>query len=175
MLEWFENAVHLGRRREHKCALLRGAIERGRSGYLMVPDPQVTAFWRAYWELAASVAPMLRMPKPPDRPSGSTFIYFRPEALRPGVTLVHKVRDGRVDLQFAGQADRLPELHARWHGRLHPSMQFEQAGNSAAVRIVVPPAKSTPKFSPMTSTARSDSTTAATETPKVTHCQRKKS
>jgi hypothetical protein len=143
ILAWFEQAARpggpLGVRGEHKCALLRGAIERGRGGYRMVPDEQVTAFWRSYWELAASVAPSLQMPKPAERPSGSTFIYFRPAALPAGVTLVHKVYDGKVDLQFAGQASRLAELHTRWRATLPASMQLEQAGNSAAVRIAVPP------------------------------------
>jgi hypothetical protein len=88
------------------------------------------------------------------RPSGSTFIYFRPAALPAGVTLVHKVYDGKVDLQFGGQASRLAELHARWRGTLPASMQLEQAGNSAAVRIAVPPIDLAAPFAESEASAR---------------------
>jgi hypothetical protein len=94
------------------------------------------------------------MPKPAERPSGSTFIYFRPAALAAGVTLVHKVYDGKVDLQFAGQASRLAELHARWRATLPASMQLEQAGKSAAVRIAVPPIDLAAPFAESEASAR---------------------
>jgi hypothetical protein len=139
VLDWFQEAEHLGARALHKCALLLGAIDRARTGWQLVPDESVTAFWLAYWELAASVAPELRMPKPSAKPRTSSFIHFRPLALAQAVTLVHKVPYGKVDLQLSGQGGEMGSLHARWGNTLGPRMELERANKSAAVRITVAP------------------------------------
>ncbi|MGH9892471.1 MAG: hypothetical protein ACREA0_10895, partial [bacterium] len=122
----------------YKQALLRGAINRGAAGWQLVPDESATAFWQRYWELAKRLAPDLRMPRPADKPARSGFIRFRPAGLPAGVELLHKVRYGNVDLQFARMGDRVSELENRYAGRLDSDMRVDQAAKSAVVRITVP-------------------------------------
>ena len=103
ILTWFEQASTLGPRRICKVFLVRQALEHGR--WTMVPDRNATEFWLLYWERASLSAPELRMPEPKDRPATSWFIFFRPFDLAPGVSLLHKLPYGNVDLQFAGTGD----------------------------------------------------------------------
>lgn len=110
ILEWFDRAEHLGRRRQTKIALLRRALARGSAGWKLVPDETVTEFWRRYWALARTLAPEPGMPRPEVKPAASNFIYFKPAGLANGVSLVHKLPYGNVDIQLAGKAQVVGEL-----------------------------------------------------------------
>ena len=90
ILRWFSNSRTGKRRKYYIIAFLKTAIEKGCMGWRLVPDQAVTEFWRQYWELAFSLAPQLQMPRPSDKPSGSTFVYFRPHDLPQNTQLVHK-------------------------------------------------------------------------------------
>jgi len=136
ILAWFEQASTLGARQLCKVVLLREALEHGR--WTMVPDKAATEFWRLYWERASTIAPDLRMPEPKDRPATSSFIFFRPFGLAPGVSLLHKLPYGNVDLQFARMGDRLVEITQRYGGHLDSDMRVDQATRSGVVRITVP-------------------------------------
>ena len=139
-LGWFESAELLGPRREYKLALLRGAIERGRLGWKLIPHPAVGAFWQAYWRLADQIAPQLAMPVPKvEIPADSHFIRFRPAILPPNVSLWHKVAYGHVDLQFSGMGDRLIEIEQLYRPSLLPSMRIEKAAKSAVIRVLIAP------------------------------------
>ena len=98
----------------------------------------MTEFWQQYWELANSLAPQLRVPKPKARPATSSFIYFKPISLAGNVSLIHKVCYGNVDLQFYGMGKRTGELEQRFGNLLESDMQIEPAAKSAVVRIRVP-------------------------------------
>ncbi len=139
ILDWFMQAEHLGSRRQAKIVLLDRAIDRGSSGWVMIPDAAVTGFWHKYWELARNLAPELRMKRPDAKPATSTFIYFHPAGLPKGIHLVHKFSFGIVDLQFAGMAAELKSLREKYGPLLEPAMRFDVAGKSAAVRLTVPP------------------------------------
>jgi hypothetical protein len=139
ILDWFDHAEELGERRHPKIALLRRAIDRGSAGWKLIPDETATEFWRRYWELARTLAPELRMPRPEVKPSTSTFIYFRPTGLPRGVTLVHKLPHGNVDLQLAGKAATIDEVNAKYGPLLEPGMSVEAAGKSAVIRLTVAP------------------------------------
>ena len=121
---------------ERAAQILREALEHGR--WTMVPDKAATEFWRLYWERASTIAPDLRMPEPKDRPATSSFIFFRPFGLAPGVSLLHKLPYGNVDLQFARMGDRLVEITQRYGGHLDSDMRVDQATRSGVVRITVP-------------------------------------
>jgi hypothetical protein len=138
LLEWFGQAENLGNRTIYKAGLLQGAIERGRTGWKLVPDTTVTEFWRHYWELAGRVAPDLRMTEPKEKPTTSYFIQFRPLVLSRGVTLWHKLPHGNVDLQFAAMGAILPEMERLYGKHLIPPMQIERTAKSAVVRLKVP-------------------------------------
>jgi hypothetical protein len=136
ILAWFEQAPGLGARGLCKVVLLREALEHGR--WTMVPDKIATEFWRLYWERASTIAPDLRTPEPKDRPATSSFIFFRPFGLAPGVSLLHKLPYGNVDLQFAQMGDRLEEITQRYGRYLESDMRVDRATRSGVIRITVP-------------------------------------
>jgi hypothetical protein len=152
-LAWFEQ-TEIGARKDYKMAILRGAIDRGRRGWKLVPHRGVSDFWRAYWKLCEQIAPQLSMPVPKaEIPGDSHFIGFRPALLPAGVSLWHKVAYGHVDLQFAGMGDKLAELEQLYRSSLLPSMRVEKAAKSAVIRVRVEPVD-------MTATAFSNAETS---------------
>jgi len=138
ILQWFIQAEFLGERRQYKTALLKSAIDKGTLGYQPEEDAPTTEFWRAYWLLSREHAPELEMKEPTIKPSGSTFIYFRPPALPRGIEICHKLTRGCVDLQLSGMGHRLNEVHTVLAHRFTADMQLSQAAKSAAIRLTVP-------------------------------------
>ena len=139
ILAWFEGSDDtLGPRARYKSALLTGAINRGGAGWQLIPDEAATDFWYRYWNEAKTIAADLRMPRPSAKPAGSGFIRIKPLGLPRGVQLLHKVRYGNVDLQFAGKGDRVAELEAQYGAQLPSDARIEQAAQSAVVRRTVP-------------------------------------
>jgi hypothetical protein len=137
--DWFAGAAELGERRKYKLALLQSAIDKGTVGYQPVEDRPVTEFWRAYWLFAREHAPELEMSEPSQsKPSGSSFVYFRPHTLQRGVEICHKLTKGYVDLQINHLGKRLNELHHSLSTHLRNDVTLKQAGQSAAIRIDVP-------------------------------------
>jgi hypothetical protein len=155
LLHWFEDSRHLGDRGSYKQALIRGAIDRSQAGWRLVPHEAVTEFWRSYWEPANALAPELRMPKPSAKPKTSGFVTFRPTVLPRGVSLIHKMPYGNVDIQFAGKGKHLPEMHALYGHQLEAGMQLERAAKSAVVRVCVEPVDMAAPFPASEHTVRS--------------------
>jgi hypothetical protein len=147
ILEWFEAAGGSDQRAQYKCALLARAIDRGKAGWRLVPDKAVTEFWQRYWEVARAVAPTVRMPRPSKKPASSCFVYFRPTGLHKGVSLIHKVVYGNIDLQFSGKAGDIEALERGFATPRERDMSLEAAGKSAVVRIRVAPIDMTVPFS----------------------------
>lgn len=138
VLDWFKSADHLRNRQIYKIKLLNDAIDRGRSGWILVPDSRIGEFWRFYWNLAEKVAPQLQMSPPKKEiPIGSHFIRFCPPILPPELSLLHKVRYGNVDLQFAGMSDKLADMERIYREYLIPPMRIEKAAQSAVIRMRV--------------------------------------
>lgn len=138
VLQWFEDAARLEPRVRYKCALLRGAIDRGHGGWQRKGDEAATKFWDEYSQLATSMAPKLGMSLPDHEiPAGSHIIEFSPSGLPKGVQLFHKLGPGHVDLQFNGLREDLNLLRERFAGRLEEGMSIRAAGQSAVVRIRV--------------------------------------
>ena len=77
LVEYFANNSDLGVRSTYKTLLLKSAIEKSTSGYQMEADSSVTNFWKDYWELSLDMAKELYMDEPSQKPSSSSFIYFR--------------------------------------------------------------------------------------------------
>lgn len=138
LLSWFTEHGALGSRATYKTALLSSAISKAKYGYQPVEDAPVTDFWYAYWRLAVQVAPELEMQEPKSKPSRAGFIYFRPNVLPRGVAVVHKLRHGFLDLQFAGLGQQLSKLRAEFGDRLLPGMTIARAAKSGAIRQKVP-------------------------------------
>lgn len=139
LLSWFaESSNALGPRARYKRALLDSAISKAKYGYQPVEDAPVTDFWRSYWRLATEVAPELEMQEPISKPSRAGFIYFRPSTLPRGVAVVHKLRHGLLDLQFAGLGRQLSKIRREFGDRLLPGMTIAQANKSGVIRQKVP-------------------------------------
>jgi hypothetical protein len=94
----------------------------------------MTAFWSQYWEWAKEIAPQLNMKEPGGRPAGSTHIFFRPDRFPKHLWLVHKFRQGFVDLEFSGWGDRAAELRKRLGERIPPEGSIVTISKSAALR-----------------------------------------
>lgn len=147
-------SVHewLGERRSSDCRMatkqvvLSRAIEKSKTGYVLQEDHPVSDFWLSYWELAQEVAPELQMPRPGQKPAGAGFVQFRPAELPTGVTLVHKLTHGRVDLQFSGFGNQISLLVKRVQAYLEPDMNVWPANKSGAVRLKAPVLDTTEAF-----------------------------
>lgn len=145
--DWFDSRTTLGMRRDYKKLLLTSAIEKSGLGYQLIEDPAVTDFWKSYWRLANRVAPLLQMREPGQKPASAGFVHFRPPRFPKNVGVVHKLRQGFVDLQFAGMGERVAELMVRYNGRLGEGMEVVRASKSGAVRLEVPRLRTTEPFS----------------------------
>ena len=137
--EWMRGNLPPGRRTEFKRHLILAAIEQQRRGYAPKLDAVVTRFFTDYWELAESLFPELHFSNSGPRPAGSTWAEFRPPTLPKGRSIMHKVTEGYVDLQFAGLGGRVEELSALNPLLLRDGVNFVRATKSAALRIQVPP------------------------------------
>jgi len=137
--EWMRGNLPPGRRTEFKRHLILAAIEQQRRGYSPKLDAVVTRFFTDYWELAESLFPELHFSHSGPRPSGSTWAELRPPALPKGRSIMHKVMEGFVDLQFAGLGERVDELIRLNPLLLRDGVNFVRATKSAALRIQVPP------------------------------------
>jgi len=138
LLDWYSSGPSVRDPRPFKVALIGCALDRGAVGWRLVPSERTTEFWSRYWELAASLAPELRMPRPGIKPETSGFIFFRPSALQKGTRLIHKIPYGHVDIQFDGRADEIDVIRTTYAAFLEPGMSIQKASKSAVLRIEVP-------------------------------------
>lgn len=139
IVEWFEQAESNPGRLQFKHAMLRGAIEKGTIGYQRVEDASLSKFWRDYWAISRQCAPQLEMRMPTGVPARSGFVYFHPVGLPHRISLCHKMVSGCVDLQIKRLGDRANELNQAIRNLLEEGMTIGRAGQSAVVRISVPP------------------------------------
>lgn len=135
---WFEQRIAEGRRWEFKLALLRAAIDKPTKSEDSPRDPAATAFWKSYWQVCQERFPQLGMKRPDSAGTGSSWITFSPSGLMVALHLRHKLTRGHADLE-------LGEMGASWataRSRLRPILpcgaEVFKAGQSAAVRMLVP-------------------------------------
>lgn len=151
---WFEARTRARNRMAVKTAVLTCAIDKSRLGYVPGRDQSVSRFWHDYWELCTKVAPELEMTEPTGKPSRAGFVQFHPAGLPKNVTLVHKLRHGKVDLQFSGFGGQLSVLRGRFEGRLQEGMAVKRASGSGAIRLEVPTLDTTRPFRAQVKAAR---------------------
>jgi hypothetical protein len=147
IVQWFTDSEEVGNRRVYKLSLLSSAIERGGSGWTLIPNEKTTIFWQNYWFTASRFAKELRMPKPTKKPATSSFIFFQPIGLGANVKLIHKVPYGKVDLQFAGLGNQLGIIENEYRSILEHDMMIVKASKSGSIRINVPEINFQDKFS----------------------------
>ena len=132
--KWMENHCGDKARGSWKCYLIKEAIEQNRRGYVLKPDEKVTAFWHAYWQAAERHYSELEMEEPDKKGAHSDWIYFYPDPLPKGVCILHRLKDGYVDLKIDGAADQLDQLAEQVSEH---DVTVVKAGNSAAIRATV--------------------------------------
>lgn len=132
--EWFVEKSNLGRRGEYKAYILKTAIEKAGTGG---SNPVIMKFCLEYWALADTRLPELKIPKPTQRTSTWTSIPLPGKAEK--ATLVHKMGEGKMDLQFNDMALRLDELSQRFAAYLGNGVKVVAAGKSGVLRLEVPP------------------------------------
>jgi hypothetical protein len=109
LLEWFSTAETLGERRYCKVGLLNAAIQKCEEDDdgPGAKDPRSVDFFRSYWQNAQMLAPELGMR---NEPKSGGFLYFHPANVPKYLKLMHRIRQGFVDLQFCGVAESTDEL-----------------------------------------------------------------
>ncbi len=138
IVDYFSSNHELGERKKYKILLLNSAIEKSTSGYQMEADASVTNFWKDYWELSLDAAKEFYMDEPGNKPSSSSFIYFRNVHLPKDIDFVHKVTHGYFDLQFKGMGNDISKMREKYSDFLQDNMKIVKAGKSASIRISVP-------------------------------------
>lgn len=117
---------------------LKHAIDQNRRGYSPKQDDKVTLFWRDYWECVTARFPDLRMKEPGSKPADATWIEFHPFDFPKGFWIVHKLKEGTIDLQTPVKADRLQDLALACKPWLKEGMQVVKTGKSCSIRLAVP-------------------------------------
>lgn len=135
--DWFEASKLEPHRARYKIALLEAAIDPTRHGYVKQVDPAVTALLQGYASLAAREFPQLSISSPVSGGPGSGWVYFR--LPRSGMSLVHKLDRGFVDLHVPSAAERTDELRVANQEAIDGTIELVPTGKSAAFRIRVPP------------------------------------
>jgi hypothetical protein len=110
---WFEcNSTLEPARATYKMELLSRSITRRIGIYVPVKDSEVTTFRIGYQEIAAREFPDLPLnPPPPESGARATWMRFRTGT--PGMFLIHKLKDGCVDLELRRQAGNIDSLRQR--------------------------------------------------------------
>ncbi len=131
----------VGSRLKHRVLVLEQAISKARRGYVPVPHAGLTDFWARYWELAAAIAPSLRMERPSVRGGRSWWIRFSDALVvhpsLPRAFLIHKLERGRVQIEFPGWGERMDILEEAVR-RTDASLEVWPAGKSAALALQIP-------------------------------------
>lgn len=137
-----------------RAKLLNEAIEQSRRGYTPEADERMTEFWHRYWECATAEFPELSIPEPGPKPAGSTWIEIRPEALKTGRRIYHKLQTGFVDLQIDGSAGQMEDIKSSISTLLGTDTEVVVTGKSSSVRVRVPPLDPFADFREQVSEAR---------------------
>jgi hypothetical protein len=139
LVEWFDQQREEVERNCYRAAVLRYAAEKTRRKAIGKAVPEVTAFWAGYWQLACNEFPELQMPRPGGKGPGADWPDFRGNGLPPGTHILHKLADGKVDLELSGMADLEDEVRRTATQFLPDDASIEVTGKSLAVRLMVPP------------------------------------
>jgi hypothetical protein len=135
---WLKEDTVNSNRSKFKIALIERAIQKAKHGYQLIEDEKASQFWINYWHLVNDVAPILNMPRPDKKPSGSSFVYFYPPNLPSRLSLIHKFTYGNVDLQISRAANKTGIIRESFSETITNRISIQQAGKSAVIRKKVP-------------------------------------
>jgi hypothetical protein len=136
--DWFA-AMSSDNRAVFRSKIMSEAIDQSRRGYTHEADERMTEFWHRYWEYASVEFPEFALQEPGPKPSKSTWVEIRPEALAPGRRIYHKLQAGFVDLQIDGAAEQADAIRREIVSLLGSDTEVVMTGKSTSIRVRVPP------------------------------------
>lgn len=135
---YFLERVGEDERFDHKAMVVREGILQNRRGYQPTIDPCLTRFADEYYNFATKRFPDVAMVSPKPRPSGSTWISFRPAWFPKQMDIVHQMTAGYVKLFFRGAARQFEEIQQLYCPALPSGCDVIPAGKSVALAVEVP-------------------------------------
>ncbi len=136
LLRWFK--VQNNRRSEFKEKIIKEGIEKARKGYHRETDENTSQFYEYYEKLAKENYPQLEYEKPKEVASGNNWIIIYPSIFPNGVKIIHKSRDGYLDLQNSNFEGGAKDFMVKYEEILGEEMTVHNTGKSVSVRIIVP-------------------------------------
>lgn len=136
--DWYNQSYENADRAKFKTSLLERALQKATQGYQLIEDETASKFWKDYWKVVNEVAPILNMPTPGKKPSGSSFIYFYPPDFPSRFSLIHKFTYGNIDLQIANVASKTGLVRQSLSSIITDQFTIQQAGKSAVIRKKAP-------------------------------------
>ena len=128
ILSYFEGQQ--SERATYKAEVVRFALAEKKSGYILDPDEQVSAFWRAFRKYYQEHFGGTLL-KGDDKERGSKSLWPEFYTATKGVKIIYKSDRGIVDMEFSGYGDRVGELHSQI-GSLLGDMKLIPTGKSAS-------------------------------------------
>ncbi len=96
---WFSHQE--GRRAAWRHQIMLEAIDQGRRGYAMAVNATVTGFYRKYWEYLRRRHPRIKMARPTNKGSRSTWFILKGHDFPKGVNMYHKFDQQVMELGFS--------------------------------------------------------------------------
>lgn len=135
--EYFAASDFDSARSLYKASIVREGIEQNRRGYQPEYSSAMTAFVADYYAIATQDFPELHMQEPKPRPSGSTWIIFKPAVLPHNAYLCHQLSAGAVKIFFSAPHS-LESVTHMYGPYVSPDVTIEPAGKSVALIMQVP-------------------------------------
>lgn len=135
---WFKEETINPNRSHFKIGLIERALQKAKHGYQLIEDEKASKFWKDYWNLVNEIAPILNMPVPNKKPSGSSFVYFYPPNLPSRISLIHKFTYGNIDLQIRDAASKTGIIRQSLNEITTNQYSIQKAGKSVVIRKTVP-------------------------------------
>ena len=132
LLDYFEKQSDV--RSMFKAELVSFAIREKKTGYQVVEDCNVTAFWKTLREFCTRNYPKLEM-LGEDKPRGASAVWPEFRTSLRTIKAIYKSQKGCVDLEFPRYGDRTADLQSGIKNLMSDKMEIVPAGKSASVRV----------------------------------------
>lgn len=117
-----------------KKIVIQNGIDRARTKYQRFTDENTNRFYEFYEENARNKFPELEYKKPKEVASGNYWIRFNPKIFPAKTTIVHKAKEGYVDLQIPNY--NILEFSNKYKYKLNQNMSVHKTGKSISIRIM---------------------------------------
>ncbi len=139
LLEFFSSRKD--NRSVYKAQQIKQAIYKQKTGYQIVEDHAVTAFWKQYAKYQKEHFPNVWLIYSGGK-KGANASWPRYNTVIKGLYFYHKSEFGYIDLTFENCSERIPELEQILFIQLGDysanGFSIQRTGKSAALRLIVP-------------------------------------